>query len=163
MFRFKTKWNEICLGVILLHLYSSSCVSFVKWYLIFLLEVINLFLRSRDLFLLIVWFLIPTVTLSSTLIISCSWPVPRKNKIRLLFQDWLAFAQGIGELKFHGKLLFENGGTPKQEDNFAFCKVIINDVLFSIENKLCLWVVFFSSFYPGTVTRILMIFVSILF
>ena len=41
----------------------------------------------------------------------------------LFFQDWLAFAQGGVQLKFHGKLQFENGGAPLEQDNFAFCNV----------------------------------------
>jgi len=38
--------------------------------------------------------------------------------------DWLAFTQETGQLTFHGKLLFENGGAPLEQDNFAFCKVL---------------------------------------
>ncbi|CAH3043319.1 unnamed protein product [Porites lobata] len=38
--------------------------------------------------------------------------------------DWLAFTQGTGEMTFHGKLQFENGGAPLERDNFAFCKVL---------------------------------------
>jgi len=41
------------------------------------------------------------------------------------FQDWLAFTQGAGQLTFQGKLQFENGGAPLEQDNFAFCKVMI--------------------------------------
>jgi len=38
--------------------------------------------------------------------------------------DWLAFTQGAGQLTFQGKLQFENGGAPLEQDNFAFCKVL---------------------------------------
>jgi len=39
------------------------------------------------------------------------------------FQDWLAFVRGGVQLTFQGKLQFENGGAPLEQDNFAFCKV----------------------------------------
>ena len=38
----------------------------------------------------------------------------------------MAFTQGTGEMTFHGKLQFENGGAPLERDNFAFCKVMTN-------------------------------------
>ena len=38
-------------------------------------------------------------------------------------QDWLAFVQAGVQLTFQGKLQFENGGAPLEQDNFAFCKV----------------------------------------
>ncbi|RMX44590.1 hypothetical protein pdam_00002715 [Pocillopora damicornis] len=38
-------------------------------------------------------------------------------------KDWLALTHGGIQLTFHGKLLFENGGAPREQDNFAFCKV----------------------------------------
>ncbi|PFX12948.1 C-type lectin domain family 4 member M [Stylophora pistillata] len=37
-------------------------------------------------------------------------------------QDWLAFTHSGVQLTFQGKLLFENGGAPREQDNFAFCK-----------------------------------------
>ncbi|KAL9984804.1 hypothetical protein ACROYT_G007139 [Oculina patagonica] len=37
--------------------------------------------------------------------------------------DWLAFARGCAQLTFQGKLLFENGGAPLEQNNFAFCKI----------------------------------------
>ncbi|XP_022809623.1 uncharacterized protein LOC111346613 [Stylophora pistillata] len=37
--------------------------------------------------------------------------------------DWLAFTHSGVQLTFQGKLLFENGGAPREQDNFAFCKV----------------------------------------
>ena len=36
----------------------------------------------------------------------------------------MAFTQGTGEMTFHGKIQFENGGAPLERDNFAFCKVM---------------------------------------
>ncbi|PFX12100.1 Versican core protein [Stylophora pistillata] len=38
-------------------------------------------------------------------------------------EDWLAFTHSGVQLTFQGKLLFENGGAPQAQDNFAFCKV----------------------------------------
>ena len=38
----------------------------------------------------------------------------------------MAFTQGTGEMTFHGKLQFENGGASLERDNFAFCKVMTN-------------------------------------
>ena len=35
----------------------------------------------------------------------------------------MAFVQGGLQLTFQGKLQFENGGAPLEQDNFAFCKV----------------------------------------
>ena len=43
--------------------------------------------------------------------------------VKKLFQDWLAFARGSVQHTFQGKLQFENGGAPLEQDNFAFCKV----------------------------------------
>ena len=43
------------------------------------------------------------------------------------FQDWLAFTQGASQLTFQGKLQFENGGAPLEQDNYAFCKVMIQN------------------------------------
>ncbi|XP_078359794.1 uncharacterized protein LOC144644227 isoform X4 [Oculina patagonica] len=37
--------------------------------------------------------------------------------------DWLAFTREGFQLTFQGKLQFENGGAPLEQDNFAFCKV----------------------------------------
>ena len=41
----------------------------------------------------------------------------------------MAFTQGTGEMTFHGKIQFENGGAPLERDNFAFCKVRTNLVV----------------------------------
>ena len=41
----------------------------------------------------------------------------------------MAFTQGTGEMTFHGKIQFENGGAPLERDNFAFCKVMTNLVV----------------------------------
>jgi len=38
--------------------------------------------------------------------------------------DWLALTQGAGQVTFQGKLQFENGGAPLEQDNFAFCRVM---------------------------------------
>ncbi|XP_078357417.1 uncharacterized protein LOC144642326 [Oculina patagonica] len=35
--------------------------------------------------------------------------------------DWLAFTRKGVQLTFQGKLQFENGGAPLEQDNFAFC------------------------------------------
>ena len=43
------------------------------------------------------------------------------NKLTFFFQDWLAFVRGGVQLTFQGKLQFENGGAPLEQDNFAFC------------------------------------------
>ena len=42
---------------------------------------------------------------------------------KLLVQDWLAFTREGVQLTFQGKVQFENGGAPLEQDNFAFCKV----------------------------------------
>ena len=60
------------------------------------------------------------------------WTVPRTNQSGFLLQDWLAFAQGIGQLTFYGKLQYENGGAPLEQENFAFCKVTINLKMFHL-------------------------------
>lgn len=49
----------------------------------------------------------------------------RSKQINFLFQDWLALSPGVAQLTLQGKLQFENGGAPLEQDNFAFCKVII--------------------------------------
>ena len=51
--------------------------------------------------------------------------VPRSKQIEFLFQDWLALSQGGAQLTLQGKLQFENSGAPLEQDNFAFCKVMI--------------------------------------
>ncbi|PFX13617.1 CD209 antigen-like protein E [Stylophora pistillata] len=38
-------------------------------------------------------------------------------------QDWLAFTRRGVQFKFQGKLFFENGGAPREKDNYAFCKI----------------------------------------
>ena len=49
--------------------------------------------------------------------------------LSVCFWDWLAFTQGTGEMTFHGKIQFENGGAPLERDNLAFCKVMTNLVV----------------------------------
>ena len=70
------------------------------------------------------------------------WTVPRTNQSCFLLQDWLAFAQGIGQLTFYGKLQYENGGAPLEQENFAFCKVTISLKMYDLkqckEDSLCL-------------------------
>ena len=41
----------------------------------------------------------------------------------------MAFTQGTGEMTFHGKIQFGNGGAPLERNNFAFCKVMTNLVV----------------------------------
>ena len=45
------------------------------------------------------------------------------SKFSIFCQDWLAFVEVGVQLTFQGKLQFENGGAPLEQDNFAFCKV----------------------------------------
>jgi len=47
----------------------------------------------------------------------------RIKELNTFFQDWLAFVQGGVQLTIQGKLQFENGGAPLEQENFAFCKV----------------------------------------
>ena len=47
------------------------------------------------------------------------------TQFSFFFQDWLAFVRGGVQLTLQGKLQFENGGAPLEQDNFAFCKVNI--------------------------------------